>query len=132
VTDSLFRLVCAPAVLTGSPEGWAVEMLQGGEVAVLLDAGGLDALDAVAHTLDATTVSVLRTEATPAEQERTVMTHADGLALVWVAPGFGDEARAWAEKRGPMTLLVEVDGALPEDERHRIERFVTILSGQAA
>jgi hypothetical protein len=133
VTDSLFRLVCAPAVLTGSPDGWAVEMLQGGEVAVLLDEDGdLAALDAVARTLNATTVSVLRTEATPEEQERTVMAHADGLALVWVAPTFGAEARAWAEKRGPMTLLVAVDGALPEDERHRIERFVTILSGQAA
>jgi hypothetical protein len=119
-------------VLTGSPDGWAVEMLQGGEVAVLLDQGGLEALDAVARTLDATTVSVLRSEATPEEQERTVMVHAGGLALVWVAPTFGAEARAWAEKRGPMTLLVEADGPLPEDERHRIERFVTILSGQAA
>lgn len=132
VTDSLFRLVCAPAVLTGSPEGWAVEMLRDGEVAVLVGDDGLPAIDAVAHTLGATTVSVLRTEATPEEQERTVMAHAGTLALVWVAPTFSAAARAWAEKRGPMTLLVEQDGVLPDAERRRIERFVAILSGQAA
>lgn len=132
VTDSLFRLVCAPAVLTGSPEGWAVEMLRDGEVAVLVGDGGLTSVDAVAHTLGATTVSVLRTEPTPEEQERTVMAHAGTLALVWVAPSFGAQARDWAEKRGPMTLLVEQDGVLPDAERRRIERFVAILSGQAA
>ena len=44
---------------------------------------------------------------------------------------FGDDARAWARDRAPMTLLVEHDGALPEDERRRIERFVAILGRQA-
>jgi hypothetical protein len=132
MSDLLFRLVCPPAVLTGSPDGWAAEMLQGGEVAVLVDEGGLSTIDAVARTLDATTVSVLRTEDSPAAQERTVMQHAGDLALIWVAPSFGDEARAWAQDRGPMTLLVELDGALSEQERRRIERFVSILSGQAA
>jgi hypothetical protein len=132
MSDLLFRLVCPPAVLTGSPDGWAAEMLQGGEVAVLVDEGGLSTIDAVARTLDATTVSVLRTEDSPAAQERTVMQHAGDLALIWVAPSFGDEARAWAQDRGPMTLLVELDGALSEQERRRIERFVAILSGQAA
>ena len=30
-----------------------------------------------------------------------------------------------------MTLLVEVDGALPEVERRRIERFLAILGRQS-
>jgi hypothetical protein len=76
MSDLLFRVVCAPAVLTGSPDGWAAEMLQGGEVAILLGDGGLASVDAVARTLGTTTVSVLRTEDSPAEQERTVMRHA--------------------------------------------------------
>lgn len=132
MSDPLFRLVCTPATLTGSPEGWAVEMLQDGVVAVSPDAGGLTAIDDAARTLGVTAIPVLRGEATPEEQERTVMDHAGSLATVWVAAAFSDAARAWAQKRGPMTLLVEVDGALTAEDRRRVERFVAILSGQAA
>lgn len=132
MSDPLFRLVCTPATLTGSPEGWAVEMLQDGVVAVSPDAGGLASIDEAARTLGVTAIPVLRGEATTAEQERTVMTHAGALALVWVGGSFSDDARAWAQKRGPMTVLVEVDGALSTEDRRRVERFVAILSGQAA
>lgn len=132
MSDPLFRLVCTPATLTGSPEGWAVEMLQDGVVAVTPDAGGLPAVDEAARTLGVTAIPVVRGEAAPAEQERTVMTHAGALALVWVAGSFSDDARTWAQKRGPMTLLIEVDGALAAEDRRRVERFVAILSGQAA
>lgn len=132
MSDPLFRLVCTPATLTGSPEGWAVEMLQDGVVAVSPDGGGLPAIDEAARTLGVTAIPVVRGEATPAEQERTVQAHAGALALVWVAASFSDDARAWAQKRGPMTLLVEVAGALSPEDRRRVERFVAILSGQAA
>jgi hypothetical protein len=132
VTSSLFRLVCGPAVLTNAPAGWATEMLRDGEVAIVPDAEGLASIHAVARALDATAIAVVRGEADAATQERTVMAHAGTLALVWVAPGFSDDARAWAQKRAPMTLLIESDGELAQDERRRVERFVAILSGQAA
>jgi hypothetical protein len=132
VTSSLFRLVCGPAVLTAAPEGWASEMLQAGEVAIVPDVDGLASVHAVARALDTTAVAVLRGEEDGATQERTVMAHADALALIWIAPTFSDDARAWAQKRAPMTLLIDADGELPPDERRRVERFVAILSGQAA
>jgi anti-sigma factor RsiW len=132
VSDPLFRLVCAPSTLTSSPDGWAVEMLRDGAVAVTADADGLPAIAEAARTLGVTAIPVVRGEASPEEQERTVIAHAGSLALVWVAPAFTDEVRAWAQERGPMTLLVAVDGELPADERRRVERFVAILSGQAA
>lgn len=132
MSDPLFRLVCAPATLTGSPDGWAVEMLQDGAVAVTADAGDLQAIGDAARTLGVTAIPVVRSEATPAEQERTVFAHAGSLALVWTAPSFSAEARAWAQKRGPMTLLVDVDSELSAEDRRRVERFVSILSGQAA
>jgi hypothetical protein len=47
------------------------------------------------------------------------------------APDFSGTVRTWARDRGPMTLLVEVDGALPEVERRRIERFLAILGRQS-
>ncbi|MGX6449467.1 hypothetical protein ACVU7I_15590 [Patulibacter sp. S7RM1-6] len=128
----LFRLVCAPTALTSSPDGWAVDMLRDGEVAIDVGEAGLEAVDAVARTLGATAVPVLRRGTGAAEHEANVREHAGTLALVWIAPSFSDDARAWAQGRGPMTLLVEQAGALPADERRRIERFVAILGGQAA
>ena len=47
-------------------------------------------------------------------QEQTVIAHAGSLPLIWVGSAFSDAARAWARDRGPMTLLVEVDGALSD------------------
>lgn len=129
--DPLFRFICVPAALGDAPDGWAVEMLRDGEIGLQVDAGGLEAIDAVAHALDLLTVPVLRTESTPDEQERTVMAHAASLPLVWVAGDFSDAARDWARRRGPMTLLVEAGGPLPADERRRIERFVALLARQA-
>lgn len=127
----LFRLVCTPGVLDGAPEGWVSSMLQECELALLVDDGGLEAISDVAHRLDLVTVPVLRTEETAEAQERTVMTYAGSKALVWVAPGFGDDAAKWAHDRGPMTLLVETAQPLSDDERRRVERFVVILGRQA-
>ena len=59
------------------------------------------------------------------------MSYAESKPLVWIADGFGEAATRWAHQRGPMTLLVETDGRLSEDERRRIERFVVILGRQA-
>ncbi len=131
MTSSLFRLVCGPAVLTTAPEGWASEMLRDGEVAIVPDADGLESVHAVARALDTTAVAVVRGEDDAATAERTVVAHAGTLALVWIAPSFSDDVRAWAQKRAPMTLLIDADGALPPEERRRVERFVAILSGQA-
>ncbi len=126
----LFRMVCVPAALDGAPDGWAIEMLRNGDVALLADASGLDGINAVAHALDLVTVSVVRAEADQAAQEETVIAHAGSLPLVWLGTAFSDDARTWAHERGPMTLLVEVDGLPPEDERRRIERFVALLGRQ--
>ena len=131
VAAPIFRWVCVPAALAGAPDGWTAEMLRDGDVALLVDDGGLAAIDAIAHALDVVTVSVIRTEETPQRQEQTVIAHAGSLPLVWVGTDFSDAARTWAHDRGPMTLLVEVDGPLPEDERRRIERFVALLGRQA-
>lgn len=106
-------------------------MLHDGEVALLADAGGMTAIDAVAHSLDLRAVRVVRREDTPALQEETVIAHAASLPLVWIRESFSDAARGWARQRGPMTLLVEVDGALSQDERRRIDRFVALLGRQA-
>ena len=129
--EPLFRFVCTPTAIAGAPTGWAAEMLSDGHMALLADDSGHAGIDAVAHELNALAVPVVRTEQTAAEQERTIIAHAASLALVWVGPAFSDEARKWAHDRGPMTLLVEVDGALPDDERRRIERFVALLGRQA-
>lgn len=129
--DPNFRLVCVPTALDGAPQGWADDMLRDGEVALLVDEGGLEAINAIAHELDLVSVRLLRMEETAAEQERTVIAHAATLPLIWLAPAFSDEARAWAKSRGPMTLLVDVDGSLPAEERRRIERFVGVLGRQA-
>jgi len=127
----LFRLACTPGNLDGAPAGWVSAMLQEGELALLVDDGGLDAVTALAHALDLVTVPLLRTEDEPSRQDSTVMSYAESKPLVWIADGFGEAATRWAQKRGPMTLLVETDGRLSEDERRRIERFVVILGRQA-
>jgi len=119
-----------PSALAGAPAGWAGEMLREGEVA-LLAGEGLGAINEVAHALDQATIAVLRSEQTRALQDQTVMAHAGGLPLVWVAEGFGDEVSSWARDRGPMTLLVEANGPLPDEERRRIDRFVAILGRQS-
>ncbi|HEV2058890.1 MAG TPA: hypothetical protein VGR11_05995 [Solirubrobacteraceae bacterium] len=131
MADPLFRLACTPAVLAAAPDGWVATMLEEGEVALLADEGGLDAITALAHELDLVTVPVLRAERTREQQEATVMAYAAAKPLIWVASSFGEAARDWAHKRGPMTLLVESDGALPDDERKRMERFAVILGRQA-
>jgi hypothetical protein len=131
VAGPLFRLVCNAAVLDGAPEGWVSTMLQEGELALLVDDGDLDAVTALAHALDLVTVPLLRVEETADRQQSTVMAYAGSKPLIWVAQSFGDGARKWAHQRGPMTLLVESDEALSDDERKRIERFVMILGRQA-
>jgi hypothetical protein len=127
----LFRLVCVPSALVGAPAGWAAEMLVDGDVALLADDSGLGGIDAVAHALATPAIPVMRSEATPERSDSTVREHAGSLPLVWLAPSFSDAVRTWAVDRGPMTLLVEVDGELSEDERRRIERFVALLGRQA-
>jgi hypothetical protein len=131
MADPLFRLACTAGVLDAAPAGWVSTMLQEGELALLVDDGGLEAVTSLAHALDLVTVPLLRTEDTPVQQDSTVMSYAESKPLVWIAPGFGEAARTWAHKRGPMTLLVEADGDLSDEERRRIERFVVILGRQA-
>ncbi len=127
---SIFRMVCTPAALAGAPKGWAAETLREGEVAMLVDGGGLEAINAAAHTLDLVTISIVRREQSATVQEQTVIAYAGSLPLVWVAGGFSDSARAWARERGPMTLLVQADAELPDPERARIGRFVALLGRQ--
>lgn len=129
--DPLFRLVCVPSVLSAAPAGWALTLLEEGELALLADDGGLDAITEAARALDLVSVPLLRAEDEPAAQERTVMAYAASLPLVWIATGFGEEARMWARKRGPMTLLVESAGETAPDDLQRIERFVAALGRQA-
>jgi hypothetical protein len=125
-----FHLVCSPSALVGAPAGWANEMLREGEVA-LLASEGISPINELAHALDQPTIAVLRSEQTRELQDVTVMTYAGGLPLVWVADGFSDEVESWARERGPMTLLVEAGGSLPDEERRRIDRFVAILGRQS-
>lgn len=131
VADPLLRLVCTPAVLAAAPADWRATMLQESEVALLADDGGLDAITALAHELELTTMCLLRPERSPAEQEATVIAFAAARPLVWVADGFGEETTRWAQRRGPMTLLVESAGPLGDDDLRRVERFVVILGRQA-
>lgn len=129
--DALFHLVCAPGVLDGAPDGWVAPLLDVGELALLTDDGGLDAITELAHALELVTVPLLRSEQTAEQQEKTVMAYAGSRPLVWVAALFTDVATAWAHDRGPMTLLVQSAGRLTDEERKRIERFVVILGRQA-
>ena len=131
MSGPLFRLVCTAGTLDGAPEGWVGTMLDEGELALLVDGGGLAAISDVAHGLDLVTIPLLRVEEDPEQQEKIVMRYAASKPLVWIAPRFGEDAVAWAHVRGPMTLLVEADGALSDDERKRVERFAVILGRQA-
>jgi hypothetical protein len=131
MTEPSFRFVCLPDALVGAPSGWAQEMLQDGEIALLAGDGGLEAVNGVAHDLGLVSVPVVRGEDSAQRQEQTVMAYAEHLPLVWVSAGFGDDATAWARDRGPMTLLIEAGGPLPEEERRRIERFVATLGRQS-
>ena len=131
MSDPLFRLACAPAVLDSAPDDWVATMLEEGELALLADDGGMDAVTAVAHALDLVVVPVLRAEQTPEQQEATVIAYADAKPIVWIAPSFSENATQWARKRGPMTLLIESSGPLSADERKRVERFAVILGRQA-
>jgi hypothetical protein len=131
VATSSFRFVCVPSALVGAPAGWAGEMLRDGEIAVLPDDGGLDAISEVAHSLGLTSVPVIRTEADTDRQQRTVIDYAAALPLVWVSEQFGQDAAQWARDRGPMTLLVEAAGPLSDEERRRIDRFVATLGRQS-
>ncbi|MBB4662347.1 hypothetical protein [Conexibacter arvalis] len=127
----LFRLVCVPAALEGAPDGWAADLLRDADVALLVDGSGLAGIDTVAHRLGQPTVPVVRREPTAAEQDETVIAHAGALPLIWIGSGFSDRVRTWARDRGAMTLLVETDGSLPDDERRRVERFAALLGRQA-
>lgn len=130
MTEPRFLFICAPSALAGTPTGWAREMLREGEVA-LLGSEGVDAVNALAHELGRPTITLVRTEATAELQDRAVIDCAGALPLVWVAGSFSEGARRWAQARGAMTLLSESAGALDEDERRRIDRFVAILGRQS-
>jgi hypothetical protein len=131
MAEPSFRFVCVPDALAGAPSGWAREMLQDGEIALLAGDGGLEAINGVAHDLGLVSVPVVRGEDSAERQEQTVMAFAENLPLVWVGAGFGDGATAWARDRGPMTLLVAAAGPLEDEERRRIERFVATLGRQS-
>jgi hypothetical protein len=125
----MFRLVCLPAALREAPARWA--MLGEGELALLPGDGGLDEVAEIAHRLDLLSIELLRGEASDAAQEDTVITFAGSLPLVWVAAEFSEHARGWADRRGPMTLLVPASGPLSADELRRVERFVATLGRQS-
>jgi hypothetical protein len=126
----IFRMICTPSALAGAPKEWAAETLRDGEVALLVDDGGLEAINAAAHALDLVTISIVRSEATAAAQAQTVIAFAGPFPLVWVGADFSDAVRAWARERLPMTLLVETGGSLPDQERGRIARFLALLARQ--
>jgi hypothetical protein len=105
-------------------------MLEEGEVA-LLGYEGIDAVNALAHDIGQTSVALLRTEDTPAGQDETVIAYADALPLIWVAPEFSARVETWAHDRGAMTLLAAAGGALDDEKRRTIDRFVAILGRQS-
>jgi hypothetical protein len=126
-----FRLICVPAALDEAPAQWASEMLVDGEIALLADGGGLEAINRVAHSLDLVSLPLVRAEVSAEAQAETVIDYARSLPLIWVAASFSEHVRRWAHDRGPMTLLVPADGPLPPGERRRIERFVAALGRQS-
>ena len=126
----IFRMVCSPSTLAGAATGWVAEELRDGELALLVDDGGLDAINSAAHALGLVSVAIVRSEATAELQAQTVIAFAGSFPFVWVAKGLDDAVRTWARERRPMTLLVDVDGELPDAERGRIERFIALLARQ--
>jgi hypothetical protein len=131
MSDSAFRFVCVPSALAGAPGSWARDMLREGEIALLADDGGLDAVNGIAHSLGLVSIPLVRGEQSTAGQENTVIAYAESLPLVWIAAAFSDTATAWARERGPMTLLVQAAAPLSDDERRRIDRFVATLGRQS-
>ena len=131
MADPIYRFVCVPGALEDTTHEWSREMLAVGELALLPDAGGLAAVDEVAHALQRLSVSVLRGETSRDAQAETVITYAEAMPLVWIDAGFSDRVTRWARERGPMTLLVATDGALSDEERRRIARFVAALGRQS-
>jgi hypothetical protein len=131
MTEPSFRFVCVPTALADAPGEWAREMLRDGEIALLPAGGGLEAVNQVAHALGLASVPLVRGEDSRDAQEATVITYAEALPLVWVAPAFSDAATAWARDRGPMTLLVTAGAPLSDEERRRIDRFVATLGRQS-
>lgn len=126
-----FRFVCVPSALAGAPGSWARDMLREGEIALLADSGGLEAITDIARSLQLVSIALVRGEASAARQEETVIIYAESLPLVWIAAEFSDAARGWARDRGPMTLLVATNGPLAGEERRRIDRFVATLGRQS-
>lgn len=129
--EPTFRFVCAASALAGTPAGWAAEMLRDGEIALLEDAGGVAAVNEVAHALGLLSVPLVRGEESTDRQHETVMAYAQALPLVWVGEAFSDAVGDWAHRRGPMTLLVPASGAISDTERRRIDRFVASLGRQS-
>jgi hypothetical protein len=130
MSDPAFRFVSAPSALLGGPAGWASEMLRDGEVA-LLAGSAITEVSQVAHDLKQPVIQVIRGEADPAAQDATVIDYGENLPLIWVAPSFRDDTRHWARERGPMTLLVEADQPLADEQRRTIDRFVATLGRQS-
>ncbi|MDQ6730755.1 MAG: hypothetical protein M3022_10730 [Actinomycetota bacterium] len=128
--DAVYRLVATSTAIAQTPDGWVAETLRDGAATLVIDDGGLDAIDAAARALDQVAVMVLRRESGPEAQEEAVIAFAGAMPLVWVGAQFSERARRWAHARGPMTLLVPASGALPAAELTRIARFVTLLSRQ--
>jgi hypothetical protein len=131
MAEPSFRFVCVPGALMHAPGTWARDMLRDGEIALLADAGGLEAINEVAHSLGLVSVALVRGEQSAAAQENSVIAYAESLPLVWIGAQFSDTATAWARDRGPMTLLVAADAPLSDDERRRIDRFVATLGRQS-
>ncbi|MGA2013894.1 MAG: hypothetical protein ABSH51_25640 [Solirubrobacteraceae bacterium] len=131
MSEPSFRFVCVPSALQGAPGTWARDMLRDGEIALLADDGGFEAVNAVAHALDLVSVALVRAEDSAARQAETVIAYAGTLPLVWVAGSFSDAVTRWARARGPMTLLLSTGAALSDDERRRIDRFVATLGRQS-
>lgn len=130
MSDPAFRFVSAPAALLGGPAGWASQMLRDGEVA-LLAGDEVGQLSQVAHHLSQPVIQVIRAEVSPEAQDATVIAYGAHLPLIWVAPGFSAETRAWATDRGPMTLLVEAEQPLSDEQRRTVDRFVAVLARQS-